>query len=99
MVSSRPEAEWDDNERGWMVALAEYRDSVLCPLCGGPRDECSSIENENAFVVPPPSRCHKTTALERAQQARRGDGKTPKPGTQHDRALLWAVTRRETALT
>lgn len=93
MVSSRPEVEWDEVERGWMLALAEWRDG-LCPLCGGPREECSSIDNENAYTVPPPSRCHKTTALERAQQARRGDSGKPNPATKYDRALLWAVMPR-----
>lgn len=87
MVASRPEVEWDDNERGWMVALAEWR-STLCPLCHGPREECEAFENENAYTVPPPSRCHKTTALLRAQESR-----SKKPGPQ-DNALLWAVTRR-----
>lgn len=88
MVASRPEVEWDDTERGWFLALADYR-ATLCPLCGGPRDECMSPEAETAYEAALPVRCHKTTALRRGQKARQD-----KPG-EHDDALLWGVQRRQ----
>lgn len=43
MVASTVEAEWDDDERAWMVALQLYRDG-LCPVCGGPADDCQAPE-------------------------------------------------------
>lgn len=37
--------EWDETEREWMRALADYEAS-LCPLCGLPRSVCQSPEAE-----------------------------------------------------
>lgn len=39
IVGYTPEPEWDDTEREWMRALADYEAS-LCPECGLPLDEC-----------------------------------------------------------
>lgn len=89
MVASRPEVEWDETERGWMIALVRYR-QTLCPLCGGPRDECQSAEAENAYEGTLPVRCHKTTAMKRAQESRKDS-----PG-EHPDALLWGVQARTT---
>lgn len=38
------EPEWDDTERDWMLALADYEES-LCPGCGLPVDLCRAGEN------------------------------------------------------
>ena len=34
-----PESEWDQTERAWMLALADYAHS-LCPRCGMPVSVC-----------------------------------------------------------
>jgi hypothetical protein len=86
MVSSRPEVEWDDTEQAWMVALATYRRTEICPLCGWPREVCQAAETEWALDVPLPTRCHVTTAIHRAQEARSSMG-----GGAHDEALLWGA--------
>ncbi len=66
-MSSRPEVEWDETEVAWMLALAEYEDG-LCPRCGMPREICQAPESEGRVTVPPPSRCHVTTAILGAQK-------------------------------
>lgn len=32
--------EWDETERSWMLALDEYENTVICPLCGMPSKFC-----------------------------------------------------------
>lgn len=54
--------EWDDEQRGWMLALAVYR-AGLCPLCGRPLSVCADPESEGEWTVPPARRCQVTTAL------------------------------------
>lgn len=83
LVSSRPEVEWDETERAWMLALETWKSERLCPLCGQPREVCQAPETEFALEVPLPTRCHVTTAVRRAQEAR-----AKHPG-EHDDALLW----------
>lgn len=66
LVSSQPEVEWDEDERAWMLALGAYR-SGLCPVCGGPSDECQSPETleearSGRFVVEQ-STCLRTVQL------------------------------------
>lgn len=39
IIGYTPEPEWDDTERAWMLALAEY-ERGLCPSCGLPAEEC-----------------------------------------------------------
>lgn len=86
LVSSQPEPEWDETERAWMIALETYRRDELCPLCGRPKQICQDPEAEFAFSVPPPTRCHVTTTLRRAQKTYM-DG----PHADHPDALLWGV--------
>jgi len=81
-VASRPEVEWDDTERAWMLALEQYRREVLCPKCGYPREICQAPETEFALRVPPPTRCHVETALAQAQKE--SEHHTPE-------ALIWGV--------
>lgn len=69
MVASRPEVEWDDVERGWMVALDLYRAS-LCPHCGQDLEFCQDPEFDTKWEVRPPRRCYWTTALARTKTAR-----------------------------
>jgi hypothetical protein len=54
--------EWDDEQRGWMLALAVYR-ARLCPQCGRPLSVCTDPDSESEWLVPPARRCYATTAL------------------------------------
>jgi hypothetical protein len=67
LVSSTPEPEWDDQQQGWMLALAALEDG-LCPICGRPKRICSDPDSEGRWQVPAPTRCHATTALVIARQ-------------------------------
>lgn len=90
MVASTPEVEWNETEREWMLALARYK-ADLCPLCGGPRGECTAPDADQHFEALLPVRCHRTTVIRRAQAAR------PRTPDTHDDALLWgAITRPDT---
>ena len=80
------EPEWDEQERGYMTALAAYEDT-LCPVCGGPPEECQTVEAEREWKGVPPTRCHKVTAIYRYQDAE-GD-KLP-----HPRALTWNAEKQ-----
>lgn|GEM_PF-331061 len=86
LVSSRPEVEWDDTEREWMLTLAEWEATEVCPMCGWPKDVCQAREAENALEVGPPTRCHVVTAIRRAQEARQAG-----PAAKHDDALIWGA--------
>lgn len=61
MVASRPEVEWDGEQRGLMLALDWYRRS-LCPLCGRPVSVCQDPDNEYRFTVDT-VRCHAQTMI------------------------------------
>lgn len=50
-----------------MRALTAYRDS-LCPICGNSKTVCQAAENSDRFTVPPPSRCHATTAIRKESE-------------------------------
>lgn len=54
--------EWDDTERGWMTALAEY-EADICPGCGGLLSETTHPDSDGAYVIEPAARCHKCTVL------------------------------------
>lgn len=68
-----------------MLALGEYR-ATRCPSCGGDISDCTDPEADGRYTVPPPTRCHATTALRAAQEQYRD---SPHPG-----ALLWHAERR-----
>lgn len=59
---SRDEVEWDDSERAWMLALAEY-DTDVCPGCGGLLSETTHQDADGAYTTDPPVRCHRCTVL------------------------------------
>lgn len=83
------EPEWSEQDVAWNLALAHLRDeeaAYRCPNCGGDQRVCTPLEAEGAFEVPPPSRCHATTAL-LVEQRKDQDRPTPE-------ALLWRVRRR-----
>lgn len=68
MVASRPEPEWSEDQQDLMLALHAWR-KALCPKCGRPLSECTAPENEGRYTVPPPTRCHATTAVIAASRA------------------------------
>lgn len=68
MVASRPETEWDAEQRGWMLALAEFRAS-RCPCgCGHNAKDTTGMEIPGQWVARR-VRCHARAALEAAQAA------------------------------
>lgn len=72
---------WDEREQDKLLALKLFEDTRLCPMCGGPIEVCTNPENEHAYQVPPPTRCHKTTAIMKAM----GDDWDKRP---HNGALM-----------
>lgn len=86
LVSSVAEAEWDEPEQTWMLALQYYRDG-LCPLCGMPAEVCQAPENEMKVKSPPPTRCHFTTAV----GVRRDAQTSGQVKVNHPEALLYGA--------
>lgn len=84
-MSSRPEVEWDEQERAWMLALAAHR-ATLCPLCGRPLSVCTDPASEGRWTVAPPTRCHASTAIARAR-------KPYDEKSKESHALLFSVAR------
>lgn len=68
LLSSHPEPEWDATEREWFHALKDYRESLLCPLCGMPKTVCRARERDGAVSVES-ERCHVTAAMARRKRA------------------------------
>lgn len=64
-----------------MLSLAAYR-AELCPVCGNPKAVCQAATSDSRFTVPPPARCHATTAIRRAQNE--GEREYPE-------ALVWSA--------
>ena len=67
MVRSAPEVEWDERERAWMLALAEF-EATLCPLCGRPLSVCTAQDTELRIRMGEPLRCHFTTSQAKARE-------------------------------
>lgn len=91
MVGSHLEVEWDETERQWMLALAEWRDKHLCPMCGWPKEICQDPANEGQFDAAG-YRCHVTTALRIAQDAARNPGGGV--ASPHQDAVVWTAQPR-----
>ena len=77
------EPEWDELERGWMLALAAYEGN-LCALCGGPRSECQGPDADEAWQATA-IRCHRATAMAQASVSNNNP---------HPEAVLYAPVRR-----
>lgn len=78
------EPEWDEQERAWFLALAEF-ESRPCPNCGRPTSVCTDPASEGRWAVPPPMRCYPTTAILEARKPY--DERSPQP-----QALLFSAT-------
>jgi hypothetical protein len=78
-------------DRAEALALAMHRAS-LCPLCGKPLDECTSMEGEGPDFTVEYTACRATLAKLEYQRGQFGDDKKPDPNAP---SYLWAVhTRR-----
>lgn len=67
------EPEWDEQEREWMLALAEW-ESTLCPSCGNPSDWCHDQARERDTTAQI-ERCFITDARVKVMDAYRNDMK------------------------
>lgn len=82
LVGSAPETEWDTLQRGWMLALAEYRAS-RCRRCGNNINETTAKEGTHQWRVRK-VRCFACDALEGAQQQA-----SNKPEDRPGARLMW----------
>ena len=69
-----------------MLALAQWRDEDLCPLCGWPKVICQDPMTEFKAHTLPPVRCQITTTINRAQ-AEWGE----KANGGYPEAMLWGA--------
>lgn len=65
----REDSEWDEHQRGLMLALAEW-EATRCPICGGDPKECQdpAADRNNPYGKwvwwpKPPRECHVGTAM------------------------------------
>ncbi len=70
------EVEWDEQEQGWMLALAEY-EALTCTGCGGWLPETTAAENEYRYALPEPIVCHGCNIQAIAQKQRIDDPDRP----------------------
>lgn len=61
-MSSTVDAEWDEQEQGWMLALGQYEET-LCPNCRGDLTQTSKPENEYRYAAELPLTCHRCVAF------------------------------------
>lgn len=66
-MASVPEAEWDDTEQAYMLALAAYRKRI-CPGCGGDLAETTAAVNEDRYKPELPLQCHRCLGFARAAE-------------------------------
>lgn len=66
-----------------MLALKSWESDALCSACGGVKAECQAMGDSSRWDVPPPTRCHRITAVEMQAEKYR-DAKVP-------RALVFAA--------
>lgn len=96
----REETEWDDEQRDFMLALAEL-EANECPGCGGWLPETTSPDADrnnrtgsHYYGVGAPTRCHRCTALSMAR-TKHTEAAKKAGGGQHDHALFFAAERLE----
>jgi len=65
---SQPEVEWDEQEQGWMLALAIYRDTK-CPHCSGFLEETTAPENADRYRHEPALECFRCRAFAQSHDA------------------------------
>lgn len=82
------EAEWDEQERAWMLAWSYYTASVHEP-CGTYLPDATGPQAEGAFKAKLPVRCHVCTTRFEAYAVH-----TKGSHAAHPEALLWPVVPR-----
>lgn len=83
---STPEVEWDDDERAWMLALAEL-EAQSCDGCGGWLAVTTDVKMSDGYVAEHPLRCHRCEALAVRRKAVR---EKPNP----EAFTVWPVRER-----
>lgn len=78
------EVEWDEQEQGWMLALAES-EALTCTGCGGWLPETTAADNEYRYELPEPTVCHGCKIQATAQDMRIKDSDSPL------QALRWPI--------
>lgn len=85
------DSEWDDTQRGWILAL-EYWRAGLCANCHGELAQTADKDAGpgGAWMYKPlaPTRCHQCTALMASDAAYSGNKDVPQPA-----ALIHRVER------
>jgi uncharacterized protein with PIN domain len=61
------DAEWDEQEQGWMLALHMY-ESTLCPHCKGSLVETTKAEHEDKYEPDLPLVCHRCVGFVRSHK-------------------------------
>lgn len=74
-VTTREPA-WTEQDRGEVIALAIYRDS-LCPKCGRPLEVCTSDEETGPQFEVRQSTCRATLAITEVRNRLTDNGKKP----------------------
>lgn len=83
------EPRWTEQDRAEVLAWRAYQDR-LCPLCGGPREVCTSHEETGPqFKAAVSAVCRVTLAKLELYRGMTDDGKKSLP---NERAYLWSVT-------
>lgn len=73
--------EWDETEREWMLALEEYENTALCPMCGMPITFCHDyLKVDNTFEKAKVETCFVSAMREQAMEKYLKDDR---PGTTH----------------
>jgi hypothetical protein len=84
MVSSRPEPEWDEEQQGWMAALA-LCEQLTCDNCGGWLPDTTEHDASHYIADAAPYACGSCLVLGIAQRAYATDY----PNDMH--ATRWSV--------
>lgn len=66
-MSSRPEAEWDEEQQGWMLALA-MSERLTCDGCGGWLPDTTEHDARHYRADPAPWKCGACLALGAVQR-------------------------------
>lgn len=87
-MSSTVDVEWDEQQQGWMLALAAW-DADTCHGCGGQLSETAAMdewgESARIYEIQPPHRCYRCTEVARGRE------RVPEH-VEHPQALLFSTT-------
>lgn len=89
-VFTTRESEWDDEQRGLVLALLDF-ESQTCHGCGGFLPE--TTDEKASYTAEAPYRCYRCTALNRQKAEYHKDFKDDETG-KFDALAVWPVTER-----